>query len=1179
MSASVEAGFLALSVLTALAGWMPAQTIGGGNPVIHPLPPVTAPYDVLTNDLTEFANFHPEPFAGIALDVDGGILAVNPYNNTWIRYASPTATSMSLRALTGHNPVSIGVWNPGPTPADRRVLVVCTGSHAIFMHDPIDGRILNVLRLDSEPADLEIDGEAPRAFVSCRGSNTVVEIHLPSFTVADTYPIGCGQRPGPLYLDPGNPQSLGDERVYVAAMVTGNNSIFAGPMDPVGFVLDLDNASLGDLPDQDIFRINPAQVGENAVAPVVRRAGSLIFELGRQPGSNDLWILSTDSHNKGPETSEPEIAGKTVTNQLVRVAGVSSSSSLLDANPGLDLDDLTPGAPNPTYQTVRSVNQVRSLVFESDGKAFVGGPFSDVIAHLAADGSRLGDLVLPRRAQCYALKRHGPSGALLALCLGTMTIEVFPSGASVPSTPLALGNDPTPGQVRRGRDIMLDGRISEFGRSSCFACHEGGRSDQLGWLIPGTPTDIKDVMVTQSLLSIEDTFPHHWRGERDMADFRKAFEGLLGAPAELAPTELEMRDVTAFVHSLKAPANPIQNPRRVLDDRISAIAPDGFPASAINGQELFRTVENFNGNTCAECHIQTTGSNANMLFEVGSFVPRAQEVEVAHLRQLQHKGLDTVFLNNGTLEVNENGFGATHNGAEASVFRFIFDTDPFEDAFNDGQRRSIASYVHQFDSGNAPGTHVAIYYRQGSPPRVEKDIDEILIQGAEQGWLDVVAFGRFHDGTALREARWLYDPAAHEFISDDAVLADKTWTEFKTATQAGQAQNAFMGVPWGNGFRVAFDPDFDDLATGEELALGTDPWKVDSDGDRWPDGYEVENFENPLMAQPHPGDEDLPDLDWAELDFVTARGAKWHARFTEDVTYVVEYNLPGGPVHTYRRDYFVRADTFVLTHASPSAPEPDELNKPVPDDLAPGFSATITLTDRAGKSSQPIPLLETFTPLAAQGQGGFVFPEPGVFPPLGSFLHVGGMTATVDAVGGDSLTATVTIATDYHYTDPITSEAFDADERVVVCTLAVQDPVTGDFVQSGLPGGGFAFTSSPAHVPDFPLWDFDGMGGTTETTFLALPTIPGPFVLCPPTVNGVTQFSFTQTGLTTPGQQVKVAVQAILIPVEIDDGMGGTKTVQWQRSLFHMQPLLTEDDAVDLSGPEFQGTAEVVVPF
>src|SRR6185436_10499259 len=99
----------------------------------------------------------------------------------------------------------------------------------------------------------------------------------------------------------------------------------------VGQVVDLDQAGpLDQLPDQDVFRIDPFQSGASAVTPAVKRAGSLIFELARHPDGK-LWILSTDSNNKSSLDTEPKVQGKIVVNQLVRVDGVTATSAQLTA--------------------------------------------------------------------------------------------------------------------------------------------------------------------------------------------------------------------------------------------------------------------------------------------------------------------------------------------------------------------------------------------------------------------------------------------------------------------------------------------------------------------------------------------------------------------------------------------------------------------------------------------------------------------------------------------------------------------------------------------------------------------------------------------------------------------------------------------------------------------------------
>jgi hypothetical protein len=383
-----------------------------------------------------------------------------------------------------------------------------------------------------------------------------------------------------------------------------------------------------------------------------------------------------------------------------------------------------------------------------------------------------------------------------------------------------------------------------------------------------------------------------------------------------------------------------------------------------------------------------------------------------------------------------------------------------------------------------------------------------------------------------------------------------------------------MGVPLGNGFRIAFDPDFDDLPTAQDAF----PWDPDSDGDGWPDGYE--------FAHGGDGANDVtpPDLlEPAELQFTTARVAKWHVRFTEDVTYVVEYWRPGGEVLRYERDYFVRADTFVLTHSSPSRPELDlvgSLLEPTPDGAL-VFTAQITMTDRNGLVTGPIVLgpTSTFIPKAAQFQAG-MFELTDEFPdelPPGTFLHIAKMSATTEPTGTPGeLKATVTIEPDLHYQDPLTEDYVDADGHAVLCTILVENSSTGQFEPSGSLAAPFSTLPSESTVADVSLFDLvpdeNGIPQPEWTSLLALPGVAlleaftPPFVLTDQSVNGSTQFTFVQPGL-APGQRVKVAVQAVLIPVDVG--------LYWKRSLFSLQPLLTEDDQ---EGLETTGS-ELVIPY
>ncbi len=58
----------------------------------------------------------------------------------------------------------------------------------------------------------------------------------------------------------------------------------------------------------------------------------------------------------------------------------------------------------------------------------------------------------------------------------------------------------------------------------------------------------------------------------------------------------------------------------------------------------------------------------------------------------------------------------------------------------------------------------------------------------------------------------------------------------------------------GDGIADADDPDMDNdaLSNADELTRGTDPRKFDTDGDTWPDGFEVEAGSDPLLAGSRP---------------------------------------------------------------------------------------------------------------------------------------------------------------------------------------------------------------------------------------------------------------------------------------------------------------------------------------
>ena len=112
---------------------------------------------------------------------------------------------------------------------------------------------------------------------------------------------------------------------------------------------------------------------------------------------------------------------------------------------------------------------------------------------------------------------HDASNTLTVYCWGWNKALVY--NVNQPNTApfwLDLGPDPLPISAQQGRSIWYDAKRAVDndpdgnpfpGTVTCNTCHPAGKFDLLAWALSDSFKDIKDLMVTQSLLSISDTFP------------------------------------------------------------------------------------------------------------------------------------------------------------------------------------------------------------------------------------------------------------------------------------------------------------------------------------------------------------------------------------------------------------------------------------------------------------------------------------------------------------------------------------------------------------------------------------------------------------------------------------------------------------------------------------------------
>ncbi len=1096
------------ALLTALLSQLP----------IAPSPRSELPYRHLTDTRRDFTNFAVETVRGFVVTPDATqLFALNTNQSTLLRFALP-ATQPTARWRTVNNPSSLAFDGPD-------LLVLGQTSHALARHDSTTGAITDLLALPSEPADLVVDTETHQAWVSCMGSDCVVQIDLtPPMSIVKRWNATDGllaKRPRFLTLESGDPFDPTDDTVLVAPLISGNNTLLTTKLpepsplrDRVVDGYDATAFPAGGLPDTDLYRLRPST---STVERIVRRAGSLILAHARNPLTHDYWLLSVDEHNL-LATTEPALRGRFATNALsiVRAASWPMSSTPVLPDLHLDLDDDTPDDPNPTHSSATACSFPFALAFQaSSGWAAIGSSTSPRIVLADTDGRRRFDLALDNAAlnvhgRVVRTLRFVQGTRLYAYCQQTNNILVYSINpfATAPIAALDLGDDPAPAPVKRGRAIWYDASRSLDGRTSCNTCHPQGGSDELVWQLSNAPLDTKDPMVTQPLLGLEDSFPYHWRGERDLSDFNDAFPGLLGAAAPLNASELA--DFDEFVFSLVPHANPRQDVDRTLKDELvpepqgTGIVPLPRVGSPIRGDALFHDVNSdgfFGNGSCASCHAGPTASNGDFFAAKPTLVASASNFEVIQLdthlsmkdEPLVQVAVDPA-LGGGVSSFPSQllGSGVLHDGRALSLFGFVFSV--FSGSFNAQQKADLVAFLKLFDSGTAPGAHWVARLDASTDVASARTLRQRVELQSSRGWIGVIALSTWDVGGVPTPIAWMWDPASSSFVPEDLALATpQSFAAFVARARAGTAEIVLLGVPPGNERRFALDSDSDGLTTGEERAHGTDPWRADTDRDGAPDGDEVASGSNPLDPASLPSDTTPPQLvGGIEIGFVNASQVKLHFRSNEAARWSITLSTPGGNIVNDSRLTLERVHTAVVHRLEPSTAGFHTCT----------YSGTLVLTDRAGNASAPIPL-----PGFDSGSRAHEVTNA----TEGVDVVVGALALTNEQRAGTTWSARAELRVDWRELGP---PAVSAPNQVVIAQLCRQ-------ASNGIDWEIVPAAEIAHDAPNAPSTSvlFDGQPYTA---------LPGPFVVLAPTdANGRTQVNVSVANVPA-GREVRFNVLAIL---------------------------------------------------
>jgi DNA-binding beta-propeller fold protein YncE len=323
----------------------------------------------------------------------------------------------------------------------------------------------------------------------------------------------------------------------------------------------------------------------------------------------------------------------------------------------------------------------------------------------------------------------------------------------------ALGNDPTPPEIRAGRRFLYSAfATSGNGAVSCSSCHVDARTEGLGWRLgsldpagpaipphfhdgdaqttgsmPNWPND-KPITVTQTLQGLVNYLlepfdmqfimtnaPYHWRGDRlQFQDFNDAFVRLQHRSTPL--TNDEMDRYTKFVNTIHHAPNPEQSKDRTFGGTTGNPDDPSTGSGALLGRKLFHIVPMVGPRSCVQCHHLPEGSSNTLtivLKQRGSIDPRTQ------VHPFETAATRSIFVRE---MVRTQGFAQTdltqpititapYGLLHAGIFTFVPELSL---SINDFVHRSffplvidpvkgdaVTRFLREFDSGTAPAIGLA----------------------------------------------------------------------------------------------------------------------------------------------------------------------------------------------------------------------------------------------------------------------------------------------------------------------------------------------------------------------------------------------------------------------------------------------------------------------------------------
>ncbi len=414
-----------------------------------------------------------------------------------------------------------------------------------------------VTRFD-EPVGIAFADDS-KAYVSLSSRNDIAVVDTASYSVTARIhvtaqePRAMAVRGGLLYVAAFESNNQTELSVCPAGLAPPQCTLDAD--DLVDFVVQSPNIPGADtrivvdqdVPDRDLFVY---ETSNDNLVEAVTGVGTLLYDVVVS-STGEAFISQTEARNdvNGLDGQNLDVLENRLF--LNQVGHVSCNAGGCGA-PGLfELEPLPPAQP----ARADALATPYGLALSDDDSTLVGtaAGTSRLYTLDAGSGNVLGILDLNAGVAADAGQqipkgvalRSDPAGApQTAYVLNTLENTVSVVDVSDPSSPqhvqkIAVGNDPTPDAVRRGRIAFNNAFAASTATFSCESCHPDAHTDQLLWRIGGpcffgACTGDDEIRSTMPVRGLKNTLPLHWDGTH--GDPFGGINGAVGFTANVPPS-------------------------------------------------------------------------------------------------------------------------------------------------------------------------------------------------------------------------------------------------------------------------------------------------------------------------------------------------------------------------------------------------------------------------------------------------------------------------------------------------------------------------------------------------------------------------------------------------------------------------------------------------------------------